>query len=304
VSAAGGGLPRRRFLALLAAPAVTSCAAGAATSGPARDASTGILGPRGFGPGGRNGSPVRAPDWLLARSALADVASNDAVAAGLARTRVYELVQPGQQPLGLAGALPAVVFSSADMLIDAVGAGNVPARTQAVVYDPEAWALTPLSEQLDPAGAVARAAAAARGRGLQFIAAPALNLTTVLAPGSLLPRWQSFLELGLAGRIAEHADVLEFQAQSLERDAASYAGFVAAAAHQARRANPGAALLAGVSTNPPGAAVDAGQLVAAIRSVAGLVDGYWLNVPRPGVRCPTCNPARPDIAVETLLEVL
>jgi hypothetical protein len=173
-----------------------------------------------------------------------------------------------------------------------------------VVYDPEAWTLTPRGEQLDPAGAAARAAAAARARGLQFIAAPALNLTTVLAPGSSLPRWQSFLELGLAARFAEHADVLELQAQSLERDAASFANFVAAAAHQARRVSPGTALLAGVSTNPPGAGVDAAQLVAAIRSVRGLVDGFWLNVPRPGVRCPTCNPARPDIAVQTLLEVL
>jgi hypothetical protein len=50
--------------------------------------------------------------------------------------------------------------------------------------------------------------------------------------------------------------------------------------------------------------VDAGQVVAAIRAVRPVIDGFWLNIPGPGPRCPTCNPIRPDIAVDTLLAVV
>jgi hypothetical protein len=269
------------------AAAVTGCAAG---DGAASDDSTGRA---------RDGL-ASAPAWLLTRRALAQVTADEAVTAGLARTRVYELVQPGQPPLARAGALPAVTFSSAAALAEAVGR-DLPADTQAVLYDPEAWPFTPVAEQQDPVGAAALAARAARSAGLQLIVAPALSLTSVLAPGSRAPRSQLFLELGLVGRLAMHADVLELQAQSLERDTGGYASFVTAAAAQARAVSPQIGLLAGVSTNPPGAEVDVGQIVAAIRAVQPVVDGFWLNIPGPGPRCPTCNPTRPDIGIEAML---
>jgi hypothetical protein len=271
------------------AAAVTGCAAG---DGAASDDSTG----RAHARAGR--APV--PAWLLTRRALAQVTADEAVTAGLARTSVYELVQPGQLPLARAGALPAVTFSSAAALAEAVGRG-LPAGTQAVLYDPEAWPFTPVAEQHDPVAATALAARAARPAGLQLIVAPALSLTSVLAPGSRAPRSQLFLELGLATRLAMHADVLELQAQSLERDADGYASFVTAAAAQARAVSPQIGLLAGVSTNPPGAEVSVGQIVAAIRAVQPVADGFWLNIPDPGPRCPTCNPTRPDIGIEALL---
>lgn len=59
--------------------------------------------------------------------------------------------------------------------------------------------------------------------------APALNLTTVRPDPGGGPRWRQFLRLGLAGAIAKVSDVLELQAQSLERDTSSYAMFVRAA---------------------------------------------------------------------------
>jgi hypothetical protein len=276
---------------------MTGCTADA--SGATRGAATfvsALAGPR-------SGAPP-APAWLLARQALAQVATNALVAADLARTRVYELVQPGQRPLALAGAVPAVIFASAADLVRAVSRGRLPGRTQAVVYDPEAGPFTPPGEQRDPVAAAAAAAHAARLHGLQFIVAPALNLTTVLAAGSRSSRAELFLELELAGQFAEHADVIEFQAQSLERETASYAGFVAAAAQQARQASPGVGLLAGLSANPPGTAVTAAQLVYAIRATERVVDGFWLNIPGPGPHCPTCNPPRPEVAIATLLSVL
>ena len=82
--------------------------------------------------------------------------------------------------------------------------------------------------------------------------APALNLTTVSPAPGAGPRWRQFLRLGLAGAIAKVTDVLELQAQSLEWSPSTYAEFVRKAAAQARAANPRVAILAGLSTNPPG----------------------------------------------------
>lgn len=291
---ADGTQPARRdFLGLVAAAAVTGC------TGPAAGRPDSLAASRSD-----RGQARAVPSWLLSRPALASVVTSQKVAAGLARKRLYELVQPGQQPLTLAGAWPAVVFTSAASLVRSVRSGELPARTQAVLYDPEAWPYTPASEQRDPVGATARAAAAAHAAGLQLIAAPGLDLTGVLAPGRAVPRSQLFLELGLAARFAAHADVIELQAQSLERDAAGYASFVTAAARQARRERPGVGLVAGVSTNPPGGAVSSRQLVAAIRATQDVVDGYWLNIPGPGERCPDCSQMQPDLGIAALSAVL
>jgi hypothetical protein len=107
---------------------------------------------------------VPVPAWLLTRRALAQVTADETVAAGLARTRVYELVQAGQRPLARVGALPAVTFASAAALAEAVRRG-LPAHTQAVLYDPEAWPFTPAAEQHDPVAATALAARAVDAAG-------------------------------------------------------------------------------------------------------------------------------------------
>ena len=98
--------------------------------------------------------------------------------------------------------------------------------------------------------------------------------------------------------------MLELQAQSLERDTSSYVTFVREAAAQARAANPRVAILAGLSTNPPGAEVTSEQLTAAIHATRGIVDGYWLNIPGRGPRCPGCNSPRPDVGRAALRGVL
>jgi hypothetical protein len=73
---------------------------------------------------------------------------------------------------------------------------------------------------------------------------------------------------------------------------------------QARAARPGITVLAGLSTNPPGAVVGSDHLAAANRASWPGFDGYWLNIPGPGPRCPTCSPARPDMGIEALRAVL
>ena len=247
--------------------------------------------------------PGSPPAWMLTRAALAQMVASPAVRTGLERTRVYELLSPGQTPLAAAGALPVVTFSSVGELEQAVTGNQLPAGTRGVLYDPEAWSFTPSLEQRDPAGAARQAMDIAHAHGLKLICAPALNLTTV-QPGGPGPRWRQFLDLGLAGSLARTCDVIELQAQSLERDTGTYAAFVRAAAAQARQANPRVIVLAGLSTNPPGAVVSSQQLADAIRATSRLVSGYWLNIPGRGPRCPTCNSPRPEIGLQALQATL
>ena len=67
---------------------------------------------------------------------------------------------------------------------------------------------------------------------------------------------------------------------------------------QARQSNPKVLVLAGLNTNPNGQRVTADDILRAIAATRGVVDGYWLNIPRPGIHCPRCNDFRPDIAIE------
>jgi hypothetical protein len=228
----------------------------------------------------------------------------DAVVRGkLRRSRIYEVLQPGQQALVGVAAEPVVSFASAAALENAVSGGRLGPGIYGVLYDPEAWPFTPAAEQRDPVRAAAQAAAVAHAHGLRLIVTPGLNLTTVLDPGSRGPRWRQFLALNLAGQLARHADVIELQAQSLERDNGLYATFVRTATSQAGAANPRISVLAGLSANPPGAPVDSQNLTEAIDATRSTVAGYWLNIPGQGPRCPTCNPARPDIAIQTVREL-
>ena len=143
----------------------------------------------------------------------------------------------------------------------------------------------------------------AHAHGLRLIVTPGLDLTAVLDPGGQGPRWRRFLALNLAGQLARVADVIELQAQGLERDATLYASFVRVATSQAGAANSRASVLAGLSTNPPGASVDSRHLTADVDATRSAVAGYWLNIPGQGPRCPTCNPARPDIAIQVLRQL-
>ncbi|MGI8450280.1 MAG: hypothetical protein ACR2MP_24505 [Streptosporangiaceae bacterium] len=254
------------------------------------------LTPAALTPGGR-------PAWMLTRAALTQLATEPAVLAGLQRSRVLEILHPGQQPLAVAGAQPVVTFSSVGELSQAVP-GQLAAGTRALLYDPEAWSFTPRAEQLNPASAAQRARDIARAHGLSLIVAPALNLATLRPDPAGGPRWKQFLRLGLAGSIAKVTDVIELQAQSLERSTSTYAEFVREAAAQARAANPRVAIIAGLSTNPPGAPVTSQQLTAAIHATRGIVDGYWLNIPGRGPRCPTCNSPRPDVGRAALRAAL
>jgi hypothetical protein len=287
-------VPGRRLPArVLAAALVAGMLAGCAGQNPGHRASP--------APASTAGSQVT---WMLTRSALSQMLSDPSVRPLLERTRVYELLQPGQRPLAGISAEPVVTFSSVAELRAALATRALPPSAQAVLYDPEAWSYTPATEQRNPVAAAKQAAGLAHAHGLKIIVSPALNLTTVLAPGSSVPHWRQFLDLGLARSMARVANAVEVQAQSLERYPAGYATFVREAAAQARAGNPDVSVLAGLSTNPPGAAVDSHQLTAAIQASQADVNGYWLNIPGNGPRCPACNAPRPDIGAQVLTGIL
>lgn len=172
----------------------------------------------------------------------------------------------------------------------------------AVLYDPEAWPMTPREEQLDPVAATCKAATIVHAQGKLLIATPAIDLIRVIEPGADRDgqRFAAFERLGLAGRIARCADVYEIQAQGAEADAAKFRDFVRAEAQQARAANPRVIVLAGISTNPSGRRVDAQQVYAAVQATRNGVDGYWLNIPAGGKYCPRCGEPQPQVARQLL----
>lgn len=287
----GGRSRRRRPAALLAgaalALALAGCSSGA--SGPP-PSSTG-----GSGPGST--TPLHAAAglvWVISRGALAQVASLDPAALRVLEAgRIYELVNARQHPVAGVDAILTQDFTSYAGLSAAVQEGLLAPGVQAVLYDPEHWSLTPPSEQRDVTTYIADAVALAHAHGLRIVVTPALDLTSVVAPGA---RGSSEVSRFLASGIeqaAAAADVVDVQAQSREHDPATYAAFVlqAAAAVHARRA--GAVVVAGLSTNPPSGAVTASQLAAAITAVQGHVQGFWLNIPKQGTSCPGCG-AEPD----------
>jgi hypothetical protein len=195
--------------------------------------------------------------------------------------------------------VPTASFTSFTSMRSAINNGRLDPSIRAVLYDNEDWQFTPSREKADPAGYIARAASLAHANQLMFISAPAVNLASTTASGSG-QRYDAYLTQNLAASAAKNADVMVIQAQGSERSVPTYASFVQRAAAQARAANPGVTVLAGVSTNPSGPPVDAPQLASAIQSIRGSVNGFWLNIPEPGSFCPGCGNARPDLGIDVL----
>jgi hypothetical protein len=237
--------------------------------------------------------------WLISRKALAQVASDPGARAVLESGNILEIVRRGQTPVEGISATLVQVFQSYSQIRTALHSGTLATGVRAVVYDCENWQFTPAVERFNLSHYVGEAVSLAHEHGLWLIAAPAVTLVQVLAPGKG-NRYDRYLGAGIATAAAA-ADIVDIQAQGAERDADEYARFVSAAAGQVRAANPNAIVLAGLSTNPPGKPVHPKMLISAIQSVAGIVQGFWLNVPDPGPYCPTCNPAAPEVGIAALV---
>jgi hypothetical protein len=178
---------------------------------------------------------------------------------------------------------PTVIYKSFAALARDLAAGKVPAFVHAVLYDPEKWAATPMAEQRNPRAYMVRFSELARAYGLIPILAPARDL--VLVPGAACMKrtrenlTEAYIRCGLATADA-HAAVLVVQSQIDQFNLPVYQHFLAVAARQARAANPRVAVVAELATAPGGRAATAAQLVAAARSVGGLVQGFSISARR------------------------
>ncbi|HEV3360895.1 MAG TPA: hypothetical protein VG247_29100 [Pseudonocardiaceae bacterium] len=241
-----------------------------------------------------------AATWIFTKQALDSVTANPQARARLDGAHVYEILKAKQRPSTTVPVLPTVSFKSFATLKDTLDRGRLPRGTRAIIYDAEHWDQTPVDEQRDPASFYPQAAAIAHAHGLIFIATPAMDLTNV--DGRSADPAATFLSENIDASAARDADVLDIQAQSLERDSSAYRDFVGRAARQARAANPAVTVLAGLSTNPPGSAVTPGMLVTDITAVAASTAGFWMNIPDLGPDCTDCSRSRPEVAVGALTD--
>lgn len=247
--------------------------------------------------------PSSGLTWVITRQALSDVATAPPALAVLEAGHIYELVPSDKSAVpGIAAVVTADFkrYEGPGGMAQAVADGDLLSGTGALLYDPESW--SPTIEQRSLATYVTKAIALAHSKGLELIVTPGVDLTTVVVAGTTSSnRNQHFLASGIDSEVSG-ADIVDIQAQSLERDAASYTAFVKAAATQILARNPRATVIAGLSTNPPGSTdrpVTSAMLVAAIESVRGSVSGFWLNVPD-GRSCPTCGPPAPQVGIQAL----
>lgn len=272
--------------ALATACSGTSAPASPATTNSAPSAPLSSAPPPGTtpAPGGPCHAGVNgAENWIMGGGELsaAEAAGAPSVRYAVSPAHLFVLLLRGQR--STAGQEVADFRSYAEFR-KMLRQGSIPAGVHWVMYDNEQWALTPAAEQADPVRYEQLFARLAHRHHYQVILAPAQDLV----PGFDKNRfragqaaWKSYLSMGLARASARAADIYEIQAQPYEmsvyRSQHAYASFVAAAAAQARAANPNVVIYAGLSTQRVS---DAGQLRQDYLATRGVVDGYWLNIPR------------------------
>ncbi|MGC8461696.1 MAG: hypothetical protein ACP5OR_07645 [Candidatus Dormibacteria bacterium] len=254
-------------------------------------------------------SPVSSPTsatshlwWLVGSSTIVnlDRIGGASIVNSFFNPQHTFVVRAKKVPLQL-HALDTASFTNAQQLIAAIG--TFPPSTKAVLFDDEAWPLTPEVEQQSPATYEHLACQAAHAHHLLFIATPAVDLTSVLSHPHGETRVQAYLSLGIARDAAQCADIIDIQAQGLEQNLPAYVSFVRAAAAQARSVNPNVIVLAGISTNHSGNRASAPQLVAAVNATKSIVNGYWLNDPAGGPSCPRCTGPYPQVTLTFLKDL-
>jgi len=277
-------VPATAALAVLVATLATAC------SGPGGQSATG-------GPPATGGQPAPAPtsagschagvsgaeNWIMGSGELsaAQAAGASSVRYAVGSAHLFVLLLRGQT--SRAGQEVADFRSYAE-LKKMIRQGTIAPGIRWVMYDNEQWSLTPADEQADPVHYEQLFARLAHRQRYKVILAPAQDLVPGFDKNSFRAGqavWPSYLSMGLAAASARAADIYEIQAQPYEmsvyRSQHAYADFVAAAAAQARAANPGIVIYAGLSTQRVSSAA---QLLQDYEATRNLVDGYWLNIPR------------------------
>ncbi len=301
--------------ALVVVPSITGCSSTGDPDGDGSNAAA-VTASGGTGPG--------AMTWFIAQSSINLLSGADGgaplVEAYFNSPSAYVLgsVEQWKKTPPPSRSVPAVTFTAVHSfkpscddggvvtgVVEGIAAG-LPDDAGAVLYDDEDWCFTPRDEVDSPqalGSAETTAAAAVHDAGVRLLAAPAQDVMLAMpGSGGSGSNDDRYLDAGIPGLAAKHADVYEIQSQALESDPAAFESFVRAAATQARAASKTVRILAGLSTNPSGGPVPtASRLCELVQDTRSVVDGYWLNTPVQGPYCPGCGPdAGADIAIELL----
>ena len=267
-------VPATAALAVLVATLATACSGPGGQPAPA---------PAPASAGSCHAGVSGAENWIMGSGELsaAQAAGASSVRYAVGSAHLFVLLLRGQT--SRAGQEVADFRSYAE-LKKMIRQGTIAPGIRWVMYDNEQWSLTPADEQADPVHYEQLFARLAHRQGYKVILAPAQDLVPGFDKNSFRAGqavWPSYLSMGLAAASARAADIYEIQAQPYEmsvyRSQHAYADFVAAAAAQARAANPGVVIYAGLSTQRVSSAA---QLLQDYEATRNLVDGYWLNIPR------------------------
>jgi hypothetical protein len=226
--------------------------------------------------------------WILAAAHFSQVVGDPQVRALLSTGTVYEPLSVRQVPSHLVPVMPTVVFHSATLFAQALAHQALPRDTEAVLYDNERYATTPRQEQASPL----------RYDNLVAQMAHQHHLTSICD-------WVQPDRLPAADRVpgleVPACDIIGLNTvQQSERNATLYAKKVSQAVHIIRAVRPHVPIVAGLSANPAGLPVTSQELAADIQATRTLVNGYWLNVPAPGVGCPRCHAPQPAVLERAL----
>jgi hypothetical protein len=170
---------------------------------------------------------------------------------------------------------PVLAYTSYTRFSSDIRSGAIRYRYKWVMYDPENWSATPVSERQAPVKYMTLFGQLAHAHGLKVIQAPALDLATV--PGSVLPRHrgesvnQWNVRVNIAGVAAAAGDIFLLQDESNTTVAGGvYASMFNSAESQARAANASVRVFSEVSTVNGTAA----QMATAAKSIRP--DGFYV----------------------------
>lgn len=169
---------------------------------------------------------------------------------------------------------PVLSYTSYAQFSSNIKSGAIKYPYRWVMYDPEHWSKTPVSEQQNPVRYMTLFGQLAHAHGLKVIQAPALDLAW--APGSVLPiqRGESgdqwFVRVNLAGAAAAAGDIFDLQNESNVTSGGQYAWMFNTTASQARAANPNVKAFSEVATD----SATATQMATAAESISP--DGYYV----------------------------
>jgi hypothetical protein len=182
---------------------------------------------------------------------------------------------------GWPGATNGRAWASYEAFASDVRDGSIADDVTLVMYDPEAWAKTPLEERLEPVRYIEAFCRLARQNGYAVAVTPHPNLVSVPRSRHTARNGESREDAYMRSEIVEvsaaNADLYETQAQRLQHEPAAYRAFVAETAELARSVNGDVRVLSGLSTHP-GYPATVEMLEAAWWSVRDVVDGHYLSL--------------------------